>query len=199
MTKREFLDELRARLSGLPERELEERIAFYGEMIDDRMEEGLGEEEAVGDVGNVDAVADAILSDVSLVSIVKDRVTPRRKLAGWEIALLIIGAPLWVPLLLSVFAVILSLYISLWAVIVAFWSVFASFGAVALAGIVLGIHALSVGVVAPGLALIGVSLIFAGLSIFTFFGCSAASRGAVVLAKKMGLLIKRAFMGKEKK
>ena len=43
MRKQEFLDTLRSRLSGLPRQELEERLAFYGEMIDDRMEEGLSE------------------------------------------------------------------------------------------------------------------------------------------------------------
>ncbi len=41
MTKQEFIAELRKGLSGLPKKELEERLTFYSEMIDDRMEEGL--------------------------------------------------------------------------------------------------------------------------------------------------------------
>ena len=45
MTKNEFISRLRARLSGLPKDEIRERLAFYGEMIDDRIEEGLSEEE----------------------------------------------------------------------------------------------------------------------------------------------------------
>ena len=47
MQKQAFLDALRSQLAGLPEAEINERLNFYSEMIDDRMEEGLTEEEAV--------------------------------------------------------------------------------------------------------------------------------------------------------
>ena len=46
MTKKAFLSELRAALSALPEQEQNERLRFYAEMIDDRMEDGMTEEEA---------------------------------------------------------------------------------------------------------------------------------------------------------
>ena len=35
MTKHEFIAELRTRLSEFPRQEVEERLDFYGEMIDD--------------------------------------------------------------------------------------------------------------------------------------------------------------------
>lgn len=41
MSKQEFLAELRKALSGLPQGDIEDRLTFYSEMIDDRMEEGL--------------------------------------------------------------------------------------------------------------------------------------------------------------
>ena len=50
MNKREFSAKLREMLSGYQQSEVEERVAFYSEMIDDRMEEGLTEEEAVREV-----------------------------------------------------------------------------------------------------------------------------------------------------
>ena len=37
MSKQEFLSRLRQALSGLPEDDVAERIAFYSESIDDRM------------------------------------------------------------------------------------------------------------------------------------------------------------------
>ena len=43
MRKWEFLSTLKNRLSGFPKQEVEERLNFYSEMIDDRMEEGLNE------------------------------------------------------------------------------------------------------------------------------------------------------------
>ena len=47
MRKEEFLSQLESGLYGLPQADIDERLSFYAEMIDDRMEEGLGEEEAV--------------------------------------------------------------------------------------------------------------------------------------------------------
>ena len=49
-----------------------------------------------------------------------------------------------------------------------------------------------------GIALIGVALVCAGLGIFLFFGCNAATKGAVMLTKVIALGIKKAFVGKEK-
>ena len=38
MNKQEFIDALRAALSGLPADDVEDRLSYYGEMIDDRIE-----------------------------------------------------------------------------------------------------------------------------------------------------------------
>ena len=46
MNKQEFIANLKARLSGLPAGEIDARAECYGEMIDDRMEDGMTEEEA---------------------------------------------------------------------------------------------------------------------------------------------------------
>lgn len=44
MTKREFTVRLGSMLSGLPKRDIDERISFYCEMIDDKIEDGMSEE-----------------------------------------------------------------------------------------------------------------------------------------------------------
>jgi len=62
MRKAEFLNELEAGLVGLPKEDVEERLAFYSEMIDDRMEEGLTEEAPVAAAGPVDDIVSQILS-----------------------------------------------------------------------------------------------------------------------------------------
>ena len=51
MTKQEFIIKLTLELHGLPKADIEERVGFYSEMIDDRIEAGLSEEEAVADIG----------------------------------------------------------------------------------------------------------------------------------------------------
>ena len=47
MTKEGFLAQLRQQLWALPEADRQNSLDYYAEMIDDRMEEGLSEEEAV--------------------------------------------------------------------------------------------------------------------------------------------------------
>ena len=64
MNKDSFLNELRARLAGLPQADIEERIAFYNEMINDRMEDGLTEEEAVEEIGSVDEIVGQIMAEI---------------------------------------------------------------------------------------------------------------------------------------
>jgi len=98
MTKEEFLAKLQNRLAGLPREDLEERLTFYSEMIDDRLEEGLTEEEAIAEIGSVQEVAAQILADTPLTKLMIERVKPKRSLKVWEILLLVLGAPLWIPL-----------------------------------------------------------------------------------------------------
>ena len=71
MLKTAFLEALQSGLAGLPRQDIEERLAFYGEMIDDRMEEGLSEEEAVAAIGPVDRVVNEIIAQTPLTKIVK--------------------------------------------------------------------------------------------------------------------------------
>lgn len=197
MGKREFLARLREILQGLPRQEIDERLCFYSEMIDDRMEEGLSEAEAVAAVGSVDEICTQILQDIPLAAIAKERMCPKRQLGAWEIVLLVLSFPLWFSLIVTAFAVVFSLYISLWAVVISLWAVSASFVGCAFGGIIAAIVFMCSGNVATGVVMLGAGLLLAGLSIFAFFGCNAASKGTVLLTKKILLGIKNRFIRKE--
>ena len=80
MTKREFLEELRKRLSDLNDEDFAASVAYYEEMIDDRMEEGLSEEDAVREIGTPADAAAHILEDMPLKKLIKARVKPKNKL-----------------------------------------------------------------------------------------------------------------------
>ena len=60
MTKYDFEDWLRHRLSDLPPEELDRIAAFYRDAIDDRMEEGMTEEEAIYDLGEPETLLEDI-------------------------------------------------------------------------------------------------------------------------------------------
>ena len=196
--KEAFLNELKSGLNGLPQQDLDERLSFYGEMIDDRMEEGLSEEEAVAAIGPVDGVVNEVLAEIPLSKIVKEKMKPKRGLRAWEIVLLILGFPLWFPLSIVAFVLLFVFYIVVWVLVVCLWAVELAFALCAIACVVVGVIYLATGYGWNGVMLIGAGLILAGLTFFLFFGCKAASIGAVRLAKKLVHGIKRLFVGKEK-
>lgn len=197
MTKLEFLAKLREKSSCLPQNDIEERLLFYSEMIDDRIEEGLSQEDAVLAVGSVDEIAKQIIADTPLANIVKEKIKPKRRLKAWEIVLIVLGAPLWLPLLIAAFAVLLSLYVSLWSVIISLWAVFVTLAACALGSVVIGLGFAFGANYLSGLAMVSAGVVCAGLSIFMFFGCKAAANGSLLLTKKILFLIKKCFTQKE--
>lgn len=197
MRKIEFLAQLRKGLSGLPQEELAERLTFYSEMIDDRMEEGLSEEEAVSAVGTVEEIVSQIIADIPFAKLAKERIKEKRQLKVWEIVLLILGFPLWFSLLAAAFAVVLSLYVSLWAVIISLWAVFVSLIACAFGGIVAGLVFACCGNALTGIAVVGAGIVCAGLAILMFYGCKAATKGMLIATKKFVLWIKNGFVKKE--
>ena len=197
MSKQEFLMQLRKGLSGLPKDDIDERLTFYSEMIDDRMEDGIPEENAVSEIGNVDEIISQIIADIPLGKLVKEKITTKKKMKAWEIVLLVLGSPIWLSLLIAAFAVILSLYVVLWSVIIVLWAAFASFVACGLAGIAAGAYFAIGGNVLTGIAMIGAGIVCAGLSVFMFFGCKAATKGIMNLTKKLAIRIKNCFIKKE--
>lgn len=197
MNKQEFLAQLRKGLPGLPHDDREERLTFYSEMIEDRMEEGLSEEAAVCAIGNIDELILQITADISHAKHLNEGMMPKKSRKVWEIVLLVLGAPIWLSLLIAAFAVILSLYLSLWAVIISLWAVFASFIVSALGGIAAGIGLAIGGNGLTGTAMLGAGIACTGLSVFTFFGCKASTMGTVRLTKKIAAGMKNCLIKKE--
>lgn len=194
MNKAEFINELKRGLKGLPESEVGERISFYSEMIDDRIEEGLSEEDAVFDVGSADEIISQIISETPITKIVKDKIKPRRILKAWEIILIILGSPLWLTLLIAFFAVVLSFYVVICSLIVSLWAVEVSIVAGAVAGLVASVVFLLRGITASFLLMVGASLICSGVGILFFMLCHAITKGTLLLTRKILLLIKASFV-----
>lgn len=196
MTKQEFLLELKKALNGLSQNEINERLNFYSEMIDDRIEEGISEEDAVSAVGDAEEIAEQIILETPLLKLAKERIKPQRRLTALEIVLLILGFPIWLSVGISIFAVILSLYICVWTVVFSLWAVFVSLVAsgfgVILAGIVFSLNEN----ILSGIASIGTGIACLGISIFAFFACKAATKGVLILTKKIALFTKNCFIKK---
>ena len=197
MNKLDFLLLLHDKLTPLPADEVEEGLSFYSEMIEDRIEEGMTEEEAVASLGSVDEIVTQILADIPLSKIVKEKIRSNKRLSTTEIVLLAVGFPIWLLLLIAAVSVVFSLCVAFLAVVVSLWAVFASFAACGVALPVAGVVFICTGSAAGGVASIAVGLVLAGLAIFAFYGCRAATEGMLWLSKKLVLGIKRCFVRKE--
>lgn len=197
MNKQTFLSELRKRLAGLPKKELDERLAFYSEAIDDRIEDGLTEEQAVAGIGSLDEVVEQIMSEVRLPSLVKEKVKPKRSLMAWEIVLLVVTFPIWVLLLFVVLVVLLSIYIVMLAFATALWVFNLATVCCGLAFFFTMFVYLFHGNILGFIALFGMALVASGVAILMFFVCKYATKGAFVLSKRILLKIKLSFVGKK--
>lgn len=63
MTRVQFLNALYQRLEGMSKAEAEEYLTYYAEMLADRMEEGMSEEEAVASMEDTETIARRILQE----------------------------------------------------------------------------------------------------------------------------------------
>lgn len=107
MTKREFLKKLRSLLHEMDRKEREKTIKFYDEMISESMDDGISEQDAVANLGNVYKIAGDILAE----NLGSGKQASRKSSPGLKvlnILLLIIGFPLWFPVMLLVIAVFLG-------------------------------------------------------------------------------------------
>ena len=202
MKKEEFIAQLRKELSGLPKKELEERLTFYSEMIDDRMEDGLTEQDAVSDIGSVEEISTQIISDIPFTKIAKEKITKQRRFKNWEILLLALGAPIWVSLAIAAVAVLFSLFVAVFSVIfsvaVALIATFVAVLVSGVGGVLVGIFYLFSGNALSGAALIGASIFCEGFSILFFYVGKALVKAMPALIKKTLVGVKRLFIKKEK-
>lgn len=194
MNKQEFLKKLGNRLDALPPNEIETTKAFYSEMIDDRMDDGLEEKEAVAAIGDIDTIVNDMLLNLSLPTLIKAKIKPKRKIETWQIVLLALGFPLWAPLLIAFFATIFSVYLSVWSMIVALYSMVLGFGVGGLVGLFTLLFSNSLPVF---FFMLGSSLAFIGIAILTFFGVTKLSIWLVSLTSIFLRWVKTLFIQKE--
>ena len=182
MKKQEFLDKLRAGLWSMPEADKVRSLDYYGEMIDDRMEDGLSEEEAVAAIGNLDEIVKQILTESPRPPQVVQTAAPKRNpIPVWLIILLVLGFPVWGAIAISIAAVVLSVWVSLWSAVICLYVTAFALGASAL-GCALGSFFM-IGGFAPVAVAWGTALACTGLAILFFLLSNLAAKGMVKLTK----------------
>ncbi len=198
MKRTEFFTELKRRLSGLPQEDIDRSLEYYGEMLDDRMEEGIAEEAAVAALGSMEEITEQILSEVPLTKLVGHSLKPKTPLRGWTVALLIIGFPLWLPLLLTAGILLLTAYALLWVLVGVYYAVVLALGVGGIAGALSALPLLFTGNVDTAIFALSVGCIAMGCAILLFYFCRVA-KYIFIATKKCVLWLKRKMLKKEAK
>ena len=185
MKRVEFLKELKAQLWALPEADRQNSLDYYSEMIDDRMEDGLTEEEAVAAIGDLDEIVQQILGETPRPPVVVEPAKKEKPAKDntkiWLIILLILASPVLISLAASAAATVLGVYVSLWAVVIVLYAGFLAL-AVSSAGCIVGSFFM-VGGIAGGIVAWGAALVCAGLAILLLLLANLAAKGMVMLTK----------------
>ena len=193
MNKKEFIDALNSELRGYPESEQQQYIDYYSEMIDDKIEDGLSEEEAITDIGSPQKSAAQIKAENPLPFSKKIKVP----LKTWQIVLIAVGSPLWISLLIAALSVIFSLFASLCAMIISLYAGAVALGACAVAGILALVPMITKSNIPAGIMLAGMGLICAGLCILSFIYLNKLTRWLTALLKKLFVWVLNLFRKKE--
>ena len=196
MTKAEFLEQVRCGIEGLPPDDVQRWLEYYTEMLEDRMEEGMREEEAAAALGDPAWIARQILAQTPLTRLIKNKVKPKRRLRVWEIILIALGSPIWLSVGLALAALFFSVYVTLWSVVVSIWAVELAIAVAAPACVVEFGMQLWAGGIAQAFLFLGGGFVLAGLSRFGFPLCKLLT---VLLArggKWFLLAVKSLFVGK---
>ncbi len=169
MNKERFADILRSGLTGLPQSEIDRYVEYYLEMINDRIDEGMTEEEAVQAVGNPEDIAAQIRKERGVGATVtgevqrfadklKNAVGYKGKLEPWHILVIILIIVFIVPVGVPVIGVGFAGISVIFAVAAAVFGVL-----IAIFAALLGIMAAGVGLCVTSIFLMADGLVFKGL------------------------------------
>lgn len=196
MNKAEFIAALSDRLAQLPQVEIDKSVDYYAEIIDDRMEDGVSEEDAVPSPEELDDIVEKIMYEIPLPVLMKARMKPKKPLSVVNIVLLVLGFPVWFPLLIAAFAVFFSFYVTVWAIIISLYATVLALGVAGIAAIIFSPMAFSSGL-PSGVFTIGCGLLSIGLGVLLFFPVTELSKLLIRLTAWFMKKVKALFIQKE--
>ena len=194
MTKQEYLSAIRGKIRKMPADDINKFMDYYNEMIDDRMEDGLSEEDAVADMDGPDDVVDQILADMPLTKLVKEKIKPSHRLKAWEIILLILGSPIWAPLLLTAIVLVIAMAVVILALLLSFYVIVLSMAVAGIGGLLGVIPFFVTQNVPAALFMLGAAFAGIGLAILFIVAVKPVTIGIFKLYKASVNGIKRMFV-----
>lgn len=186
MNKTEFLSELELCLHRMKDSEKSKFITYYDEMIDDYVENGMTEAEAVDKIGVPKKIAGELLDN-------NDSVKLNFPFTGsrlFNVLITIIGFPLWGSFLLAFILMVFSVYVLIFCLPVATGAATVGFLAASIIGIIgspiVMAHSLS-----TGLMQLGIGIASIGLSFFLCLITIALLKKFLAVNKRFNAFLKK--------
>lgn len=196
MNKKDFLQKLDGYINVLPKAEKERLLNYYSEILEDRIEEGLTEEEAVLSLEKVEDIADQLLAEHKMQkSDTSGKISDTKR--NWLLAL---TSPFWIFGVFAYLMLLLAGYILIGALIFTLVAFLISFAVGTVAGLFSLSFAFPMSTI-HGMLNLSVTITCAGLFIFSLWGYKRGIRRLLSwgkwMALKTGVLFK-AFFGIKK-
>ncbi len=197
MNKAEFLAALRSELEKQSVSNIDNMIDYYDEMICDRVEDGMTEEEAINSMDSIASIVREAVLDKTIPTLVKEKVVKSHNEAKknghavlW-IVLAIIGFPVWLPLVCVFATMLVGIFILMWGFVIILFSLLVALIAAALGCLALPFFSFSV----PSIFMcLGSALILGGLAYLLWKPIKGLAMGLVTLIKDLFKSIKKLFV-----
>lgn len=219
MNRDEFLAALRGEIDSLDLHDRNRFLDYYREMIDDCIENGMPEADAVASMGDVRSIAERILSDIepNADANINPNITPdltpnadsdtdknkqdpgeentKKSSIGHDlmVALIVMTAVIWIPLIFAAAAVILAVYIVMWSVVLVAYSLSVAFIAATAATIHFAVTSAITGSLGITTISVGGAFICFGLSILCIILSIKLTKWTARLAVVFSKSLNRAF------
>ncbi len=168
MNKKEFLNDLDSKLNFLTEEERNKTLNYYSEIIEDRIESGASEEEAVLQMESTEVIAKKLIAENSTQKTTSEKVLDfidklfEKHGYLFVLAIVIFSIPLWTPIVGVILGLVCTMFLILFAMIA-----FGAIGSVAALGI--GISFITQSLLSA-ISALGVSMVCAGFAVLVTIG-----------------------------
>lgn len=199
MNKQEFLIELKQHLKGIAPEDISGSIEYYSEMIDDAVEDGMTEEEAVASLGDMDEIERQLRSRGEKtaktppepeVSVMPEPVPELKNSDKTAVIILLIVC---IPVIIGLLSAAAGIYLGMWGAVIGFYATAVGMG---ISGAALIISSPFVQTALPEILVqFGIGMVLLSLSAPFFMLCNLLSKGLVELLKLIIRLIQNFFKG----
>ena len=119
MNKTDFMLQLNNALhkAHVPQNEARDAVQFYAECVDERVEDGATEAEAIEGLGSIDSIVESVVADLPKAARGIGRLDSGNK--ALKVILLVLTFPVWGSILVSLALVAAALIAVLWSLLAA--------------------------------------------------------------------------------